>query len=48
LSSAVDSRVNLFAAADGLLRIDKRTITQLNLSDESITLATLKIIFPAE
>ena len=40
-SSAVNGRVNLFTAADGLLRIDTEKINQLNLIDESIALATL-------
>ncbi len=37
----VHGRVNLFATANGLLRIDTGVITRLNLIDEAIALATL-------
>jgi molybdenum cofactor cytidylyltransferase len=40
-SPDVHGRVNLFAEADGLLRLDAPAIERLNLIDESITLATL-------
>jgi molybdenum cofactor cytidylyltransferase len=40
-SADVHGRVNLFAEADGLLRLDTADIEALNLIDESITLATL-------
>jgi molybdenum cofactor cytidylyltransferase len=40
-SADVHGRVNLFAEADGLLRLDTAAIEALNLIDESITLATL-------
>jgi molybdenum cofactor cytidylyltransferase len=40
-SADVHGRVNLFAEADGLLRLDPAAIEALNLIDESITLATL-------
>jgi molybdenum cofactor cytidylyltransferase len=40
-STDVHGRVNLFAEADGLLRLDPAAIEALNLIDESITLATL-------
>jgi molybdenum cofactor cytidylyltransferase len=40
-SNDVHGRVNLFAEADGLLRIDAVGLESLNLIDESITLATL-------
>jgi molybdenum cofactor cytidylyltransferase len=40
-SADVHGRVNLFAEADGLLRLDSAGIEALNLIDESITLATL-------
>jgi molybdenum cofactor cytidylyltransferase len=40
-SADVHGRVNLFAEADGLLRLDPAKIEQLNLIDEAITLATL-------
>ena len=40
-STDVNGRVNLFATADGLLRIDTDIVTGLNLVDESIALATL-------
>jgi len=40
-SADVHGRVNLFAEADGLLRLDASKIEQLNLIDEAITLATL-------
>ncbi len=40
-SNDVHGRINLFAAADGLLRIDAELVTKLNLVDEAIALATL-------
>jgi molybdenum cofactor cytidylyltransferase len=40
-SPDVHGRVNLFAEADGLLRLDAPAIERLNLIDEAITLATL-------
>jgi molybdenum cofactor cytidylyltransferase len=40
-SKDVHGRVNILADADGLLRLDVRKIDQLNMVDESITLATL-------
>jgi molybdenum cofactor cytidylyltransferase len=40
-SADVHGRVNLFAEADGLLRLHTGAIEQLNLIDEAITLATL-------
>jgi molybdenum cofactor cytidylyltransferase len=40
-SNDVHGRVNLFAEASGLLRLDTVKIEQLNQIDESITLATL-------
>jgi molybdenum cofactor cytidylyltransferase len=40
-SNDVHGRVNLFAEADGLLRLDTACLEALNLIDESITLATL-------
>jgi molybdenum cofactor cytidylyltransferase len=40
-SADVHGRVNLFAEADGVLRLDTDAIEALNLIDESITLATL-------
>jgi len=40
-SNDVHGRVNLFAQASGLLRLDTAKIEQLNQIDESITLATL-------
>jgi molybdenum cofactor cytidylyltransferase len=40
-SDDVHGRVNLFAEADGLLRLDVAALESLNLIDESITLATL-------
>jgi molybdenum cofactor cytidylyltransferase len=40
-SNDVHGRVNIFADAKGLLRLDSLTIERLNQIDESITLATL-------
>ncbi len=40
-SEDVHGRVNLFAEAQGLLRLDASKIERLNLIDESVTLATL-------
>jgi molybdenum cofactor cytidylyltransferase len=40
-SGDVHGRVNLFAEADGLLRVHNDGVEHLNLIDESITLATL-------
>jgi molybdenum cofactor cytidylyltransferase len=40
-STDVHGRVNLFAEADGLLRLNTASLESLNLIDESITLATL-------
>jgi molybdenum cofactor cytidylyltransferase len=41
IEGAATGRVNIFAEASGVLRIDERAVTQFNAADEAITLATL-------
>ncbi len=47
-AAAFTGRVNLFAAARGLLRLDPARLDAINLIDESVTVATLPDLSPVE
>ena len=48
VGAAFTGRANLFAAADGLAVIDRAMVDQINLIDESITIATVPPYGPVE